>query len=327
MAIRQAAAGRLPSTGVLLLVTTGVIWGTTGAAVAGVFSKTDLGSPALSWLRFATALPFLAALGWRAHGRELFSLSARAWSMVATLGAMAVISQVAFLYAVREIGVTMATLILVAAIPVLVAVASMLWLGERLRPITWATIGFAVFGAVLLVAGRPTGEGGSGELATGLVVALLAAAGAAMFTLIGRAAGRALDATRIQFGVIAAGTAFSAPFGLWGGFSLDIPVSAWVLILYLGVVTLGVAFLCFQMGLETETATTASVVTLLEPLVAALLAWTFFDERLSPIGWAGGAVLIVSILGFSTIGNTAQAPADRVAPAHPSADCPAADRS
>jgi len=39
----------------------------------------------------------------------------------------------------------------------------------------------------------------------------------------------------------------------------------------------------------------ASIVTMLEPLIAAVLAWIFFAERLGINGLLGGALLIGSI--------------------------------
>ncbi len=44
----------------------------------------------------------------------------------------------------------------------------------------------------------------------------------------------------------------------------------------------------------------ATIVTLLEPKIAAVLAWFFFDERLGWNGVAGGALLLASIWILST---------------------------
>ena len=74
----------------------------------------------------------------------------------------------------------------------------------------------------------------------------------------------------------------------------------WLLILYLGLVPTALAYWLFQTGLRTVSATAASIISLLEPSVAALLAWLLFGETLAATGVLGGALLIVSILLLST---------------------------
>ena len=49
--------------------------------------------------------------------------------------------------------------------------------------------------------------------------------------------------------------------------------------------------------MRTTPAPVASVLVLLEPLTATLLAWLLFDERLSAVG-IGGAVLLLAAIGL-----------------------------
>jgi len=68
-----------------------------------------------------------------------------------------------------------------------------------------------------------------------------------------------------------------------------------LLLLYLAIVPSVLGAWLFQHGLREVPASTASVVTLLEPMVAALLASVIFGERLGPAGWAGAALLLGAI--------------------------------
>jgi DME family drug/metabolite transporter len=61
-----------------------------------------------------------------------------------------------------------------------------------------------------------------------------------------------------------------------------------------------VAYFFYQRGLRDVPASMATIVTLLEPMVAAVLAWLFFDERLGLNGLIGGALLLLSIWILST---------------------------
>lgn len=61
---------------------------------------------------------------------------------------------------------------------------------------------------------------------------------------------------------------------------------------YLGVFQIGLAYVLMTGGVGRITALEASLLLLLEPVVSAVLAWTFLDER--PGGWSllGGALIL-----------------------------------
>ena len=74
------------------------------------------------------------------------------------------------------------------------------------------------------------------------------------------------------------------PLALRQGLNLTaVPWSAWGLLMYLGVVTTALGYVVFLRGLRSTPATFASVLTLLEPLVAVVLAVVFLGERLLPL--------------------------------------------
>jgi DME family drug/metabolite transporter len=54
-----------------------------------------------------------------------------------------------------------------------------------------------------------------------------------------------------------------------------------------------------QIGLRVIPATTISIIGMLDPLVAALLAWLLFDECLGVIGIGGAMLLLASLLVLS----------------------------
>ena len=64
---------------------------------------------------------------------------------------------------------------------------------------------------------------------------------------------------------------------------------------YLAVVPMCLGYVLFGRGLASVSAGTATVLTLAEPAVAALIAMGVLDERLSPVGWAGMGLLAVSM--------------------------------
>jgi drug/metabolite transporter, DME family len=281
------------------LVGTGIIWGTIGVAAKLLFRETDLDAMAISWLRALIASPIYLALAWKALGSELFGTSRRDLAIMAGLGVILIVYQWFYLLAVDRLGVSSATLISLCVPPVLVAIASVPLLGERLNSRTVAALIGSLLGTSLLVGWQSGGGDRAGSTAAGVLFALGCAAGVACHVLCSRfLAGRHHALRPLAIGFPAGVIAF-APLVASHDLSLRLPAAGWLLLLYLAIVPSVVAYWLYQRGLQDVPATTASIITLLEPLVAAVLAWAIFDERLGVLGWIGGLLLMGSIVVLS----------------------------
>jgi DME family drug/metabolite transporter len=64
----------------------------------------------------------------------------------------------------------------------------------------------------------------------------------------------------------------------------------------MGCIPTALAYVLFQSGMRSTPATLTSILTLCEPLTAAVLAWLLFGERLSPLGIVGALLLLGTIL-------------------------------
>jgi DME family drug/metabolite transporter len=169
-------------TGLLVLVAARMIWGTIGIASRLVFERTELDALEISWLRTMFAAPACLAIGLRLLGRRLFAVRPRDTTWVAGLAVTIYLFQALYLVGVREIGVTVATLICFCSIPVLVATASIVLFNERpSHPVLFALRG-AVGGTSLPILGNGD-AGGNGSLALGILASLPSAAGATVYTL------------------------------------------------------------------------------------------------------------------------------------------------
>jgi DME family drug/metabolite transporter len=69
---------------------------------------------------------------------------------------------------------------------------------------------------------------------------------------------------------------------------------------YLAVGPMFVAYLFFAVGVRALNASSVTVITLLEPLVATLLAVLIVGERLDPLGWVGLALIVVGVTVLSS---------------------------
>ena len=82
------------------------------------------------------------------------------------------------------------------------------------------------------------------------------------------------------------------------------------LLLYLGVLTLAVAYGLLYAGLRTVVGSAALIATLLEPVTAAVLAAVVLGERLGLLGLVGAALILVAVAGLeSDDGEVPEGPA------------------
>lgn len=84
------------------------------------------------------------------------------------------------------------------------------------------------------------------------------------------------------------------PVGLQG-LVMSYPLVGWGLLLYLGLTPTALAYGLFLTGVRQVGATVATLVTLLEPLTATLLAWLLLGERLAPLGLLGVVLLVTAL--------------------------------
>ena len=285
--------------GIGLLIGTGVIWGTIGIAAKLLYEDTTLDAAAITWLRTVIAAPACLAVAWAVLRRKVLATTRADLALMAGLGIVLIVYQYAYLASVARIGVAVATLVSLCVPPVLIAAYSALFQGERLSGRAMIALLAAVFGTVMLV-GWGAAEGEGRTLVIGVGLALASAAMIAAHFLFSRSlAGRQppLRPLAIAFCV---GAVVFTPVGLQADITLDIPMESWLVLLYLALVPSILAYWLFQSALKDVPASTASVVTLLEPLVASVLAWIMFSERLGPIGWIGAALLMGAIALLST---------------------------
>ena len=86
-----------------------------------------------------------------------------------------------------------------------------------------------------------------------------------------------------------------APLGLTQPLGWVASVDGVVMVLWLGIVTVGVAYAWYGYGLRFLPTSTAVTLTLAEPLTAAVLGIVVLDERLPPLGWVGAALIVVGL--------------------------------
>ncbi|WP_433666140.1 EamA family transporter [Nocardia sp. CA-136227] len=206
--------------------------------------------------------------------------------------------QLLFFVAVAEIPVGVA-IVLVNLAPTFVALWMRIARGARLRGSVWAGIAFAIAG--LAIVAQPW------QSASLNVVGLMAGLGSAMcsaaYFLLGEYGARRTDpsgltATGLLVGAVAVSVIappWAVPFDL-----LTAPTAlgdrhppAWLVLLILAAFGTAVPYLAGLRALRELTPIAASVLAVVEPLAAAVLAWLLLGQSLHPAQVIGAVIMVI----------------------------------
>lgn len=287
--------------GLLLIALAGVIWGTIGPAVQLVHDGSGLAPSTISAYRAVVAVTALVLVTVATRRfRTSWVLARREWRRVVVIGLLTAAFQLLFFVAVVATGVSVATVVCLGSAPVLLLVLG----GVQRRRLPAAgrivTVLVALVGLVLVsVAGGIERHAPNPTL--GILAALASGAAYAFSADISAALSQRLDILTVTVATISVAGAVLIPGGLaWAHLRGDALTttngSSWLLIAYLGLVTMTVAYALMYTGLRTTPSGTAVVATLIEPVTALLIAVLVLGEHLSPAGLVG-AVLIVAAIG------------------------------
>lgn len=285
--------------GFWLVTGAAVLWGTIGVATQAIYNIDSTSSLFINLARMLVAAPVLLLACWHIVGRNMFVIRQRDFLMIALMGTLLAISQSAYFAAIHASGVTIPTLLAICVAPIVVTCVSVLLKFETLtRRIVLALL-CATCGSVLLV-GFHSPEGTPDNLLLGIILSVISAVTYAGMIICGRflaADYHPLQVTAFTFSI---GALALALVNVATGVTIVQTGQGWLLVLYLGLVPTALAYWLFQMGLRSVSATTASILGMLDPLVTAALAWVLFGETLGASGIVGAVLLILSVFLLST---------------------------
>lgn len=301
----------------LYLIVAGAAWGTAGAAASLVYRTSDLGAVALSFWRCAAGLVVLLAarplLRPRAATTTVLvpapGLPRRRVLRSTVMGLGLALFQTAYFAAVSDTGLAVATVVTLGAGPVLIALGARLTLGERLGRGGVLAVAGALAGLGVLFAG----SGGSAVHPRGVLLALLSAAGYSAMTLLTRRWGRdgEADASATTVGAFAVTALCLLPFALVEGLvphSAE-PLRVVALLAYIAAVPTALAYALYFAGAAVVRSATVSVIMLLEPVSAAVLAVGLLGERLTATTLTGTSLMLASVAGLALAETRTAGPA------------------
>ncbi|TVR60462.1 MAG: EamA family transporter [Gemmatimonadales bacterium] len=226
--------------------------------------------------------------------------------MILLGGIIVGIFQVAYQMSTDSVGVP-ATVALLYLAPALVIAASAVLFGERITPAKALLAAISIAGVWLTVLGT---RGVDLELTLGGVLwGCLCGIAYAAYTLFGKWYGRHYGPLIPLFWSTAAGTVLLGLVWMARGEEVVLPgtPTELALVLLLGLLTIALAALLLFNAMRTLEAGRASIGTTVEPMMAAILAWLFLDQVLTPWGVVGLVVLVVGVAGAYAVRTPATA--------------------
>lgn len=282
----SAPTNRSPRWPILYILGAAALFGTTGTVLAN--GPTGVDSVTAGVFRLLVGGFGLIVLSRRHIGKVVHH------AMVSFIGALGVGAyQLCFFYATRHAGVAIATVITIGSSPLFARLIG----SFRRRPAPhrlWYLAAVLLTGGLVLLGASQ--NGGDNVEVIGVVAALIAGLSYAAYTESAAVLiGRNLDSTAVM-GVLFLGAGLvTSPFLIFRPVSWITSQKGVVMIAYLGLVTLTLAYIAFGKGLQKLVPTTVVMLTLLEPVVATFLAYVVLHEKVSAQSWLGMVLVLVGL--------------------------------
>lgn len=283
------------SVSTLCLVLSGLLWGA-GGLIGTLFGRAA-GLSALSVAAYRLLAGGGLMVGCLMLTGRRWPAGRAAWTRIAVNGLLSALFQGCYFAAISLTSVSLATLITIGGTPVIVTIAEQVTGRRALSRAGAVTLAMALAGLGLLV-GLPGGGLSETAVLDGAGMALLSAAGFAAVTLFGRSLVTGLDSLTLNgYGFGLGGVMLlplAAAFG--GGLGFRPGLASAGLLAALGAGPTAAAYTLYFRGLRNASASTAALLTLIEPLAAAALAAVVLGDRLGVTGIAGAALLLAAVV-------------------------------
>jgi len=281
--------------GVFAVLLASVLWGTTGTAASFAQGLSPL---AIGAFAMGVAALLLGLRSARSLAKYAKSLSSKPLLLLA--GATSVVCYpLAFYSSMHLAGVAIGTVVSIASAPLFAALL------ERLmdaKPITlrW-TLSFlvGVIGIALLYLGKvtPAEEAGGSAMLFGVILGLVAGLAYSAYTwVVKRHIESGIESGASMAALFLLASLVLLPSLVITGENLFATFNNAAVVIYMAIVPMFLGYLAFAYGLRTVSASSATLITLVEPVVAVLLAIALLGEQFALIGWLGLAAVFLSIL-------------------------------
>jgi drug/metabolite transporter (DMT)-like permease len=280
---------------ILALATAGCLWGTGFFFGNIALHEMPVGTMVLFRFAFACAglLPFIF------FDRPRFVGSEWGWVLAASLLGVPVS------YLVTFKGLSLTTVshasLMVGTLPMLLAVAAVVFSGERLHLGGWLALAASTVGAAMIALSTKTGSSVAQASIRGDLLVVLSMLASVAWILISKRLMRRHSPVMVTAFVFWVGTVMLAVVVITtsGVPSLHYSTRAWIAVAEQGLLATATTTLLWNWGLKRVPASQAGIFVNLEPLVGAILGVSLLHETLGITAVAGGGLIIGGAVYFS----------------------------
>lgn len=281
------------------LVVASLLWGTTGTAAS--FMTDEVSPVAIGAATMAVGGALLFAVRARSSIAAIRRPDSRRWLLIGAVGVVAY--PLAFYSSMDLAGVAIGNVVSLGSGPVFAAVLERVIDRRALSKRWMLAASTAVVGVALLAAGGHASASDAAATAVplGVALGLLAGASYALYTFAsGRVIARGVPSSAAMGAMFGLGAMPLAVVLVSSGADILDSASNLAIAAYLALGPMFLAYVLFGWGLRSLRSSSATVITLLEPVVATMLAVAIVGERLEPSGWIGLALILVGVAVVST---------------------------
>jgi drug/metabolite transporter (DMT)-like permease len=195
--------------------------------------------------------------------------------------------------------------LIIAAGPVITAVLTTLFRGERLTALGWLGTLVSFGGVALIVLGR----GESVEFTRGALLILLAALVTSLYFVFQRDVVRRVGALRFTVYSLMLGTLPLLVF--LPGFGTELaraPLDAHLAVIYIGLFPAALAYITWTYALSRVDTNRTTSFLYVSPVLAILIGWLWLGEIPARLSLVGGAIALAGVVLVNTLGRPRPTP-------------------
>lgn len=282
--------------GALAILFASLLWGTTGTTASFAHQVSPL---AIGAFTMGVGGVIQAMLSWRGIRHQLHQILLFKLALAMSSVALAVYP-LAFYTSMKLSGVAVGTVISIASAPFFTVLIECLFSkGKRVSVQWWVSFAFGVVGIMMLVMAKSGGavESDQASYLFGIVLGLIAGLSYAIYSWVAK---RMIDSgikSQAALGSIFAGGALLLlPSLAFTGENLFTGVTNASVSVYMAIVPMCLGYLAYGYGLRHVDVSSANLLTLFEPVVAAVLAVWIVGEKIAVYGWIGVGLIGVCLI-------------------------------
>ena len=267
-----------------LVLAAAMLWGTTGTAQH--FAPAQFSPYWVGALRMVMAALFFIALALVVDRGQPSSATRR--GRVLFCGLCMAVYNLSFFAGVKACGVALGTALAIGSGPIWAGLMQAVVQKRMPSPLWWLGTCIGVGGGIVMALAATDQQ----HLPwAGMALCLLAGCSYAAYALVNQALVVQARVATVNAKVFACSALLSLPVAAWLGGPLQASASGWAVVVYLGVVATGVAYLLFSVGLRGMSAATGVALSKAEPITAFALSILIVGER--PAWWSVLGLLAV----------------------------------